>query len=320
MIVQVAENSAPLAKFKGPIIQNAPVLAQGLVFLELTIFPLLVQMHQKAEVGWKILKPHVTGKNMNDLVPCLVGIGLCFFGGIFPLMIASVEAFRLVGLEGLTKSVSALWDEGQKALEACKKDEKEHEDNSDITQAYSRKLLVIMKAVDPDKVSAALKALIAGKIAVLASLKMNFARALTLGTALGDALKIQVVKYVVPKFIDFVPKEAHRWVPTIVDWACKAVAMFVALSLTSFISGFHSAIRGGRMFGIYGVVYAHRMGWLKDFDPEKSELDEMVGYGLAAFGFVFQIYMGFHLMFPFNLMLLPVRICEGVLSTLVMWV
>lgn len=328
MIVGVAKNTPALAKAEKHLVQYAPVIAQACVFMELTVFPTMMLGFQKGQQGWKILKPHVTGKNMEDLVPCLCGLALCFFGGMFPLVIASVEAFRLVGLEGMKSAICALWGEGEKALEAHKKDEDADENDNGIkdvlemnpAQLVAHKAYIVLKVVDPDKVSQAFVALNCGLLAVLANLKMGFARAVTLGTTLGDALKKQVSKYVVPFITELIPPETHKWVPAVADWLCKVVAIFIAMSLQTLISGFHSAIRGGRMVGLYGVKYGQRMGYLKDFDPNKSQLDEMVVYGCAGLGFLFQLYMAFSLTFPFNLLFLPVSICEGVLGTLVMWI
>jgi len=120
--------------------------------------------------------------------------------------------------------------------------------------------------------------------------------------------------------IEVLPKELHKWVPAVVDYACKLAAISIAFTLQTLISAFHSAIRGGRMIGNYGVIYLHRKGHLKDFDAEKSNLDEAVGYGFALIGFLFQLYMGFGLVFPFNLVFLPVSICEGLLTVLISWV
>ena len=46
------------------------------------------------------------------------------------------------------------------------------------------------------------------------------------------------------------------------------------------------------------------------FDPDESFLDEAIGYGLAAFGFAFQLFNGFALPFPINLIFLPLTIIE----------
>jgi len=46
------------------------------------------------------------------------------------------------------------------------------------------------------------------------------------------------------------------------------------------------------------------------FDPNESYLDEVIGYGLAAVGFAFQLFNGFALPFPLNLVFLPLTIIE----------
>ena len=51
----------------------------------------------------------------------------------------------------------------------------------------------------------------------------------------------------------------------------------------------------------------------KPFEPDDSNLDEIVGYVLAAAGFVFQLQAGFALVFPLNLVLLPLTTVEWVL-------
>ena len=46
------------------------------------------------------------------------------------------------------------------------------------------------------------------------------------------------------------------------------------------------------------------------FDPDESYLDEIVAYTLAAVGFSFQIFNGFSLPFPLNLIFLPLTLIE----------
>ena len=46
------------------------------------------------------------------------------------------------------------------------------------------------------------------------------------------------------------------------------------------------------------------------FDANESFVDEAVGYSLAALGFTFQIFNGFELPFPLNLIFLPLTLIE----------
>ena len=83
------------------------------------------------------------------------------------------------------------------------------------------------------------------------------------------------------------------------------------------VSAFYSALRGGKMFAEALFAFLNDRGWLarlpcvaKPFDLNDSYLDEVVGYLLAGCGFVFQLKMGFELMFPLNLVFLPLTIIE----------
>ena len=53
---------------------------------------------------------------------------------------------------------------------------------------------------------------------------------------------------------------------------------------------------------------------LKALGFEESHLDEIVGYALFACGFGYQLYSGFSLPFPLNLVFLPLTIIEWVLE------
>ena len=47
-----------------------------------------------------------------------------------------------------------------------------------------------------------------------------------------------------------------------------------------------------------------------EFDPENTYLDEVIGFGAAAFGFSFQFFAGFTLPFPMNIIFLPLTFIE----------
>jgi len=48
----------------------------------------------------------------------------------------------------------------------------------------------------------------------------------------------------------------------------------------------------------------------KVFNEEDSDLDEIIGYGIAILGFGVQMMSGFSLMFPLNLLFLPMTSAE----------
>lgn len=52
---------------------------------------------------------------------------------------------------------------------------------------------------------------------------------------------------------------------------------------------------------------------LTNIKEEETMLDEYAGWALAAIGAYVQLWLGFNLMFPFNLLLWPLMIVEWVL-------
>ena len=67
-------------------------------------------------------------------------------------------------------------------------------------QVVQRKFLLVAKTVDPEKLGAALTQVSAGSLAVIASLKLTFARTLSLGASLGNTLNKPVSRKLTPIF------------------------------------------------------------------------------------------------------------------------
>merc|ERR1712083_457892 len=148
-----------------------------------------------------------------------------------------------------------------------------------------------------------------GWVGVLAILKIDFARTITLGENIGQKLFVPAQRFI-PIIEDVVPPEHRKWVPISVRWFCKGIAITVAWWIQRVISAFHSAIRGGLMFSEYLVAFLREKDMLS---KDTKHLDEAIGWGVALVGFLFQLYMRFGMPFPFNVLLLPVRIIEGMI-------
>lgn len=95
------------------------------------------------------------------------------------------------------------------------------------------------------------------------------------------------------------------------------LAILLAWFLQAVISGFYSAIRGGRMFAdsFFTVLVdqglIQRLPCYKEgFDADESYVDEIIAYSLAACGFFFQLTHGFMLPFPLDLILFPLTLVE----------
>ena len=83
------------------------------------------------------------------------------------------------------------------------------------------------------------------------------------------------------------------------------------------IAAFYSGLRGGRMFAeafiqllIDFKLTKYVPGLAVPFVPDESLVDEIIGYSIALAGFCFQIFNGFNLPFPFNIIFLPLSLVE----------
>lgn len=301
-------------------------LARVAVWVERTGIPLLMVCFEYLKKAYEWLKPHYNQSNLSDIIPAIVGFLLCFFGGTFPLVIASYEAFRLAGYEGMKKATGELWVEGEKALVAHKKDSQEDLDGDGIPdveqisprEKVTRKVLLLLRTVDPIKANTCFNCLATGMLAVLATLKMSFAQAIALGASLAEMLTKLVNKRVLPTLMKVVDPSYQKWIPIVIDYATKFIAVSIAMSLNRVISAFHSAMRGGQMCG-GGIVRFLNRKKIIDFNEDDSYLDEAVGYGLAAFGMLYQLANWFGLPFPFSLLLWPVTLLEWSLSVAITW-
>mmetsp|Transcript_53999 Transcript_53999/g.150177 ORF Transcript_53999/g.150177 Transcript_53999/m.150177 type:complete len:469 (-) Transcript_53999:112-1518(-) len=311
-LIVAASEKAP-QKVAPYLKQAAPILAT-LVVSFMTALPYILKV---ANMFNKIIE-----KMPENILYASIGCVVCFFGGIFPATIAAAEAWMLCGGTKAVEALKDLYTESVKALVATKKDDGVDANNDgipDVDQIGSQELLVrkvslVAKTIDPAKVNAAVGCLFTGWLGVLATLQIRFARTITLGQVIGDCL-YKVASHAEPLINSFVPEEYHKWTEVAVRWACKVTAISVAWWIERVISAFHSAIRGGLLFARHLLAFCNEKGYLKFEDHNKSYLDEMIGWSIAAFGFVLQFMLGFSAPFPLNVVLFPLTVLE----TFVIW-
>lgn len=313
-VVKYVNTLADLApKQIQPHIQKAaPIVGQVAEAIE-KLIPIVYEYYLKAMELWKKLEPY----KPELLIPSFIGLIMCFFGGSFLTLIAAVEAYRMCGYETTFNCIKSLIDDFNKIVEANKKDDAKDENNdgvADVLQVSNkelvqRKVLLFLKTVDPKRVTDALAGINAGLLAVVATLKLQFAKTITLGNAIASTVEAPVEKYLMPHIQKLVPPEYHKWSVTLVSYTIKSTAISIAWTLQRIISAFHSAVRGGLMCSRNLLEYCSKMGYAQ-IDHEKTYLDEIVGFALAFLGLVFQLRFGFGLPFPLNILLLPFSLAE----------
>lgn len=224
-----------------------------------------------------------------DIVQALLGLALCFFGGAYYASIAAVEAFMMVGWATTRAALEDIYEDLLLIHEASERDDKQQAEillqadkldktrlarSSSGAELVQRKMRVAVLAVrDPEKLSQAVGGLYAGWIAVQGTLRLEFAKTITLGVSIAAMLDKPALRcaalfaptaaastrpaqptcgpplavshrYGLPILTHAVPAEYHRWLPTAIRTLCKAVAVSIAWWLAVAIAAFQSALRG----------------------------------------------------------------------------
>jgi len=209
---------------------------------------------------------------------------------------------------------------GLQVIEASERDNLKDEDGdniADVDQMTSAELIehkvsVALAAVDPVKLNNAVQQIYTAAIAVVGVLKLEFARTVALGNAIGDVLMVPVNKFVAPLAMKCFPEEYAQWCPVLLNYAVKSIAISIAWTLQRMISAVHSAIRGGLMCS-RGLLNYLQSKDIISFNDKESTLDEIVGWSMALLGFYVQMKLGFELPFPINIICLPFSMAESYL-------
>jgi hypothetical protein len=114
---------------------------------------------------------------------------------------------------------------------------------------------------------------------VIATLKLKFALAITLGTAIAEQMKRPAKRYVVPFVESLLPEEYRRWGEVAVYWTIDAASISVAWTLQRIMGAYHSALIGGLMAARNLLEYCSVMGFTPNIKHEDTYLDEVAGYG-----------------------------------------
>ena len=295
------------------VAMSVPYVKALAAFIEASI-PVLNALRIQALALWEVLSPY----KPELLLPAFAGLILVFFGGEFLTLIAAVEAYKMCSHETMVKCVHDLTTDFTKFYEANKLDDKVDADGNgvaDSTEASAqalatRKTLLFLKTVDPKRVTDALAGLNAGLLAIVATLKLEFAKSITLGNSIAMIVEPTAVAYVVPGLKVTLTKDYERWAEPLVTYTIKSVAVSIAWMVQRVVSAFHSAIRGAHMFITNVLDYLISQGYLSKEQRAALQLDTIGAPALAAVGLWFQFRTGFSLPFPLNVLLFPFTLLE----------
>jgi hypothetical protein len=140
-----------------------------------------------------------------------------------------------------------------------------------------------LKTVDPKRVTDALAGLNAGLLAIIATLKLQFAKSITLGNSIASLLEQPAKQYVVPNLKAAMHPDFQKWAEPLTIYAIKSTAISIAWMIQRVMSAFHSAIRGGHMFAHNVLDYLTTMGYMTEEVRKSSNLDTFLAPGNPFF-------------------------------------
>ena len=314
---------AAVSKLPGSVKPAAEALAPALgagANLLIALLPYLEMLWNAIYQGYLVVQPY------EGLQTAIIGFVYLFFGGSFMTTIAAWEAFKMCGYNETKRHVLTLYDSYQVAKAASHKDDEKDDDGDGIADVrqinpamlVQRKAMLMLKVLDPDVVSEAAAGAWGGFMGVVAVLKVRFARAVTLGAAIGDTAYAASKATVLPALTEACPAEYQKWVGPVLNYLIKFVAVSIAWFIQRIISSIHTSTRGAEMLltGVCAFCKQKDIALPAAFDPEGSTF-RVISTVLAVVGFLWQLWNGFGIMFPLNLLLLPATIFENVLMMFV---
>jgi len=189
-------------------------------------------------------------------------------------------------------------------------DDEARSDEEPYSELLRRKLRVTALSVkDPSTLAVAVGGLYTAWLAVQGTLRLEFAKTITLGLSIADLATPMAERLLLPLLAQLVPAEYKHWLPLLVQSVAKAVGVSLAWRLQVLVSAVHLALRGGLLFSRGLLRYAKKEGWLPGYN-EDLYWDEAIGYAVAVAGLKFQWTYGFGLPFPVNIVFWPLDVVE----------
>jgi len=301
-----------------PIIMNGGVAFNAACTLLDALEPFFRQAYTYAMAAYEKslpYKPHL-------LIPIVTGVVMMFFGGSFMMIISCIEAYRICGWDGTRKGITALYHSYLGLRDANKKDDERDDNNDGIpdvrqiskNELITRKIKVFLTNCNPAQLQEALAGIYTGFIAVLATLRAQFARTIALGNSIADVVHSHLNKYVEPTLKRIVPAEYHQWIPVFVSYTFRTAGLSLAYFVTRVLFAVQSALKGAQLVLNAWAAYCKEMG--------KEELssgiwDDVAVVVLSVAGMYVQLFYGFGLPSLLGLLLFPAVWAETILQWMV---
>lgn len=282
-----------------------------------------------------------------DAIVAQIGLIYAFAGGYYPTLFAAVQAAQHCGYQNMITAIQVLVDEATTAMQACDFSSIPFTANTPQQQAqfhrkrareiFTEKTKIVLATIDPVRINEAIAAIYTTWMSTSIVLEREFARTITLSITIAESIQ-PIVSLLLNKPLQLcISTSYYKWIPIIIGWVCKAMAMSLAWRIQRVLTAYTSAIAGGLMCARALCRIAHqRWGGIRrrlglspkkqttnanfstapnstaDQNFENTHVDEFLGYVIALCGLYSQIGQGFsfEVPFPLNLVTWPFDIAE----------
>ncbi|CAM9894872.1 unnamed protein product [Chrysoparadoxa australica] len=253
--------------------------------------------------AWATVEPY------QGLLPAALGACLLLGGSVFPTLIAVVEATRSSGSwDTLKTGAKGIKDNFNATQEAARKDgSAEKEEDMDLPTLMEVRAKQLCKSFSKEHVDTALAGASMALFSVVATLRVHFAYAMTMGCTLSEIAMAWGGDVVTAKVTEVLPAEYQKLTATLVTYLFKMASFVFAWTFGRFVTAIYSSARGAQL--VVDAVNRHtavdgKEGTLSSYQLEASA-------GLAVIGFLFQAYFAFQLPLLLALPLIPASIVES---------
>ena len=165
------------------------------------------------------------------------GVALCFFGGTYVASIAAIEAFRQLGWEKVYAEICIVQAQWAKVEKANAKDDERDDDGDGIAdvdqmegaQLAQRKLALVMTTIDqPERLQEAVGALFTAYLAVLATLRLEFARTTAFALGIVEMAKFPIIRVLSPLVVAALGEDLAHWTRTLIETSLTFIAVVFA--------------------------------------------------------------------------------------------
>jgi hypothetical protein len=272
-----------------------------------------------------------------DVIVAQIGLVYAFAGGYYPTLFAAIQAAQHCGYPAMIQAIQVLTNEAVVAMRACDVASRPSSSSFQQRTATTKRDVVMEQArivlatIDPVRINDAAVALYTAWMSISVVLEREFARTIALSVTLSESIR-PVVSFVLNKPLQLcVPVEYNKWIPILIGWSCKAIAMSMAWRIQRVLTAYTSAIAGGMMCSraVFRMIHQHGFRRWRPRRPHDLDttttttmanntsnfyyLDDLLGCMIASMGLYSQIGRGFRCVevpFPLNWITWPLDVIE----------